>query len=106
MIKATARLLAIIAIVIPVAGVIYLLIRVARRSAAGAWAATAGKPLQRLLVGVLGAAVLAGIAYAWLPREGNYRPIQPGERGTISDIVYALRTEPTGGPPERTSPTR
>ncbi|WP_029116274.1 hypothetical protein [Mycobacterium sp. URHB0044] len=106
MIQATARLLAIIAIVIPVAGVIYLLIRVARRSAAGAWAATAGKPLQRLLVGVLGAAVLAGIAYAWLPRDGNYRPIQPGERGTLSDIVYALRTEPTGGPPERTSPTR
>ena len=98
MVQATARVLAIIAIVIPVAGVVYLLVRVARRSAMGAWSATAGKPMQRVLVGVLGVAVLGAIAYAWWPNGDNYRPIQPSERGTIGDIVYALRIESMDGP--------
>jgi putative peptide zinc metalloprotease protein len=97
MIQATARVLAMIAIIIPMAGVIYLLARVARRSAVGAWCATAGKPVQRLLVGVLGAAVLGAIAYAWWPSDDNYRPIQASERGTIGDIVYALRIESMDG---------
>jgi putative peptide zinc metalloprotease protein len=98
MIQATARVLAMIAIIIPVAGVVYLLVRVARRSAVGAWCATAGKPLQRIVVGVLGAAVLGGIAYAWWPNDDNYRPIQPTERGTVGDIIYALRVEAMDGP--------
>src|SRR5436190_5921821 len=67
MIQATARVLAIIAILIPVAGVTYMLIRIARRSAVGAWQGTAGKPVMRLLVILLGAAVMAGIAFAWWP---------------------------------------
>jgi putative peptide zinc metalloprotease protein len=93
MIQATARVLAIIAILIPVAGVTYMLIRIARRSAVGAWQGTAGKPVMRLLVILLGAAVMAGIAFAWWPGEGKYRPIQPWERGTVGDIAYALRVE-------------
>ena len=50
-----------------------------------------------MLAGVLGAAALAAIAYAWWPNGDNYRPIQASERGTIGDIVYALRVESTGG---------
>jgi putative peptide zinc metalloprotease protein len=92
-VQAIARVLAMIAIVIPMAGVIYLLIRVGRRIVATALQSTAGKPLQRAVVGVLGAAALAGIAYAWFPNGDNYRPIEASERGTIGDIVYALRVE-------------
>jgi putative peptide zinc metalloprotease protein len=90
MIQATARVLAIIAIVIPVAGVIYMMVRIARRSATSAWRGTRGKPVMRVLAVLLGAAVVSGIAYAWWPAEGTYRPIQPWERGTIGDIAYAL----------------
>jgi len=90
MIQATARVLAIIAIVIPVAGVIYLLVRFARQCVGTARKATADKPVQRALVSVLGVAVLCGIAYAWWPNDGNYRPIEASDRGTIGDIVYAL----------------
>lgn len=97
MVQAIARVLAMIAIVIPTAAVIYLVIRMARRIASTAWNGTAGKPMQRTLVGVLGAAALAGIAYAWFPNDDNYRPIEASERGTIGDIVYALRIESTGG---------
>ena len=96
MIQASARILAMVAIAIPVAGVVYLLIRLTRHATAGTWRATAGKPLMRVLAVVFGGAVLTGVAYAWLD-EANYRPIQPGERGTIGDIVYALGAEQTNG---------
>jgi putative peptide zinc metalloprotease protein len=102
MIQATARVLAMIAIVIPVAGIIYMLVRLGRRSAVGAWQGTTDKPVLRILAAAAGVAVLGAVAYAWLPREGNYRPIQPWERGTISDIVYALETDPISGPPQAT----
>jgi putative peptide zinc metalloprotease protein len=97
MVQAIARVLAMIAIVIPMAGIIYMLARMARRIVSTAWNGTTGKPLQRTLVGVLGAAALAAIAYAWFPNGDNYRPIEASERGTIGDIVYALRVESTEG---------
>jgi putative peptide zinc metalloprotease protein len=95
-VQAIARVLAMIAIVIPMAGVIYLLVRMARRIVGTAWQGTEGKPLRRMLAGVVGAAALAGIAYAWFPNDDNYRPIEAAERGTLSDIIYALRVETMG----------
>jgi putative peptide zinc metalloprotease protein len=106
MIQATARVLAMVAIVIPVAGVIYLLVRLARRSSLRAWRGTTGKPLMRLLAVLFGGAVLGGVAYAWFPHDSNYRPIQPWERGTIGDIVFALGVEPMGSPPQRAASPR
>ncbi|MGE2724808.1 hypothetical protein [Mycolicibacterium pulveris] len=98
LVQVIARVLAMVAIVIPMAAIIYLLLRVARRIVTTAWQGSAGKPVQRGLVGVLGAAALAGIAYAWFPHGENYRPIQASDRGTLSDIVYALRVETIGEP--------
>jgi putative peptide zinc metalloprotease protein len=102
-IQAVARVLAIIAILIPVAGVLYMLTRIARQSVVGAWQMTAGKPVMRLLVSLLGGVVLTGIAYAWWPGDGNYRPIQPWERGTVGDFVYALGVKPMSEPPHQTT---
>ncbi|MGP4054464.1 hypothetical protein ACTWP6_06505 [Mycobacterium sp. 4D054] len=92
-VQLVARVLAMIAIVIPVAGILYMLARLVRRTVAGTWQATAGKPLLRMLALVAGVGVLCGVAYAWWPGEQRYRPIQPWERGTIGDIVYALQTD-------------
>jgi putative peptide zinc metalloprotease protein len=97
MIQAVARVLAMIAIIIPVAGVVYMLVRFVRRSVAGVWRRTAGKPLMRMLAAVAGAVMFAGVAYAWWPDEAAYRPIQPSERGTIGDIVYALKSGDLAG---------
>jgi putative peptide zinc metalloprotease protein len=102
-IQVTARVLAMVAIVIPVAGVLYMLGRLARRSVAGAWRGTAGKPAMRLLAATAGVAVMGGIAYAWWPHEANYRPIQPWERGTIGDIAYALKSDRMSTPVRRVS---
>lgn len=93
MVQATARILAMVAIVIPVAGVLYMLIRFVRQSSSAAWTSTEGKPVRRILVAALGVAVVGAVGYAWLPREDNYRPISPDERGTIGDIVYALDSD-------------
>ncbi|KUI03970.1 hypothetical protein [Mycobacterium sp. IS-3022] len=101
-VQAVARVLAIIAIVIPMAGLICLLARMARRIVVTAWQGTAGRPLRRLLAGLVGAVALAGIAYAWWPQADNYRPIDASERGTLSDIFYALHVEPLGDSPSRT----
>jgi putative peptide zinc metalloprotease protein len=106
MIQATARVLAIIAILIPVAGVIYMLARIVRRSTVGAWQGTVGKPVLRVLAILLGAAVMTGVAFAWWPGEGNFRPIQPWERGTIGDIAYALGVERMSETPHRTAEPR
>jgi putative peptide zinc metalloprotease protein len=47
---------------------------------------------------VAGAAALAGFtAWMWWP-NGEYRPIQPGERGTIQAAVRDLAYVPTGRP--------
>ncbi|ORA43549.1 hypothetical protein BST22_26685 [Mycolicibacterium chubuense] len=105
-IQVVARVLAIVAIVIPVAGVLYMLARFVRQTAQGAWKTTAGKPLMRVLVVLAGAAIASGVAYAWWPGESNYRPIQPWERGTVGDIAYALGMERLGTPPLRSEPTR
>lgn len=100
-IQMVARVLAMIAIVIPVAGVLYMLVRLVRRTTAGVWKSTAGKPLMRMVAVAAGMAIGCGVAYAWWPGESNYRPIQPWERGTIGDIAYALDVgrlaNPAGG---------
>ncbi|WP_231750789.1 M50 family metallopeptidase [Mycobacterium sp. NAZ190054] len=103
-VQAVARVLAMIAIVIPVAGILYMLARLVRRTVAGTWKASAGKPLLRLLAVVAGGVVLCGVAYAWWPQESRYRPIEPWERGTIGDIVYALKTDRMLRPAQRETP--
>ena len=87
LLQATARVLAMVAITIPMAGSVYMLVRLVRKSALGTWRATAGKPVKRVLAGIAAGAMIGGVAYAWWPHDGAYRPIQPTERGTVGDAV-------------------
>ncbi|HET7310871.1 MAG TPA: hypothetical protein VFJ17_06055 [Mycobacteriales bacterium] len=81
------KILAIAALVVPVGGILYLLARMVRSYAVRTWTATRGKPGKRALAGVLTLALLGGLAYAWAPRPGIYRPITPNEHGTIQDVL-------------------
>src|SRR3954464_13788822 len=81
------KVLAIVALVVPVGGIIYLLVRMVRSYALSAWRRTRGKPAKRAVAAGAALALLAGLAYAWFPRPGLYRPIQPYERGTIQAAV-------------------
>jgi putative peptide zinc metalloprotease protein len=84
-------------LVLPIAGITATFARIGRRIGGGAWSWSAGSlPRRAALLGVLGAA--AGLAaYIWLP-NGDYRPIQPAERGTIQGAVRQFSDVATGRP--------
>lgn len=87
---AVVRFLAIAAVVLPVVGVVYMLLRLARQLITGLWTKTRGKPLQRATAMAAAGAVVAGLAWAWWPLPDNYRPVQPYERGTLLDATAAV----------------
>ncbi|UKA53597.1 hypothetical protein LFT45_18040 [Arthrobacter sp. FW305-BF8] len=84
------RVLAIAAVVLPVLGVVYMLLRLARQLLTGLWTKTRGRPLQRATALATAGAVAAGLAWAWWPGPDNYRPVQPYERGTLADATAAV----------------
>src|SRR3954464_7390621 len=88
------KVLAIAALVVPVGGILYLIARMVRSYGVRVWRGTKGKPGKRALAGVLTAAMLGGLAYAWFPREGVYRPIEPWEGGRVQDMVGASQASP------------
>jgi putative peptide zinc metalloprotease protein len=81
-----AKTLALFAVAVPAIGVIYMVSRLVRQIVTGTLRRTRGKPAQRTVAGVLAAAIVAGLAWAWWPR-GNYRPIQPDERGVLQQVL-------------------
>ena len=87
---AAVRVLAIACIGLPVLGIFYILLRMGRQFVTGLWQRTRGKTLQRGVAMAAIAAVTAGLAWAWWPGAETYRPVQPYERGTLSDITTAV----------------
>jgi putative peptide zinc metalloprotease protein len=87
---AAVRLLAIAAVALPVAGILYILARLVRQVVTALWQKTRGKALQRGTALALIAAVTAGVAWAWWPGAESYRPVQPYERGTLADATTAI----------------
>ncbi|MDI3195903.1 hypothetical protein QK290_16045 [Pseudarthrobacter sp. AL07] len=87
---AAVRTLAIAAVVLPILGVGYILLRLVRQLTTGLWQKTRGKSLQRAVAMAAIAAVTAGLAWAWWPGADTYRPVQPYERGTLADVTTAV----------------
>jgi len=84
-----ARLLSMLMIILPVAGTVYLLVRVGRRTARKVVRATAGRPLLRTGTALASAVLLAGLAWAWWPGGSKYQPIGPSDKGRILDLPVA-----------------
>ncbi|GAA2733980.1 hypothetical protein GCM10009867_13080 [Pedococcus aerophilus] len=83
------RVLSIVAISLPVAGVAFIVSRFVKQVAVGTWRRTEGHPVRRGVAGVAALAVVAGLVWAWWPQQGTYRPVQAYERGTVGDAVNA-----------------
>jgi len=84
-------------VLLPVAAVAYLLVRLVRRVVPATWRATAGRPLRRGLAVVLALGLLVALVLAWWPQPERYRPVQPWEGGTLTDLVsYAVPTGSAG----------
>jgi len=89
MLGVLTRVLAIVALVVPLLGIGYVLVRLVRRTAVGVWRRTEGRPVRRGLALLVAAALVAGLAWAWWPVDDRYRPVQPWEGGTVLDAVPA-----------------
>jgi putative peptide zinc metalloprotease protein len=83
-------------VLIPV-GLLLTLAQLARRVATGAWTLTEDRPAARAVLVAGGLAGAAFAAYAWLPTS-VYRPIQPGERGTLTGALDQLAAIASGRP--------
>src|SRR3954469_2198278 len=68
-----------------------------RRVTVGVWTRTDGKPVARAAFVVVMAGLLAFVGYLWWP-NGEYRPIQPGEKGTVQGAVQQFQHIDTGRP--------
>ncbi len=87
---AAVRALAIAAVALPMLGMLYILLRLLRQLVRGLWHKTRGNVLQRTAAMGAVAALLAGLAWAWWPDGGTYRPVQPYERGTLADATTSI----------------
>ena len=85
------------AVLLPVLGMVFMMSRLGRRMARGLWSTADRFPAGRPLALVAGAAVIGGLAFLWWP-NGEYRPIQPDERGTVTDGLRTIAEVPTGRP--------
>ena len=84
-------------LVLPISGMGVTFMRVLKRIGAGGLRATSGKPFGRVAVVLVGAAAIAGATWVLWP-NGEYKPIQPGERWTLADSFEAASNISTGRP--------
>jgi putative peptide zinc metalloprotease protein len=84
-------------LVLPCLGMVLTSGRLGRRMCGSAWRWADGEPVRRGVLGVGGVAVAGLAAFIWWP-NGEYRPIQPTERGTVQAAVGSMAAVPTGRP--------
>ena len=90
-VAALAHGVAAIIVLLPLAAGAILLFRLGRSLIRTLLRRTAGRPVRRGLAFVLVAALVAGLAWSWWPRPGEYAPIKPWERGSLLDTVALAR---------------
>jgi putative peptide zinc metalloprotease protein len=84
-------------LLLPAAGIALTFWQLGKRIFVGLWSFTDGRPVGRALVGALATASVAFAAFSLLPK-GEYKPIQPGERGTLVGAIDQVKAVPTGRP--------
>ena len=101
---------AVLTVALPAVAVPYVLVRMARRTVQRLWTATEGRPGGRLLVSAAVACTIGILGLAWWP-DGQYRPIDRDERGSLEDgldldlgalgppLLVASEAEPPPAPP-------
>jgi hypothetical protein len=78
-------------------GLVLTFVQLGRKGIVGTWAATEGRPAARAGVVLVTSAAAAFAAYLWIP-SSVYRPIQPGERGTLVGAVNQFQAIPSERP--------
>ena len=97
-VSAISGIVQLVALALPILGILLMLFRLAQRGASWTWGRTDGRPVLRVLTIAGAGAVAVLLALAWVPKD-NYTPIRRGERGTLAEGVTAVRRLPTGRAP-------
>jgi putative peptide zinc metalloprotease protein len=84
-------------LLLPAVGIAVSFLRAGGRLGKGGWTWTAGRPFLRSLLVVGASAAAALVAFVWWP-NGDYKPIQPGEKGTIGGAVAEFTNVSSGRP--------
>lgn len=84
-------------LVLPITGMGVTLTRTAKRLIAGAINITKERPVARTALVAVGSIALAAAVYVLIP-NGEYKPIQPGEKWTFSEGIEAASEISTGRP--------
>lgn len=106
-VKAVTGILQVVALSLPIVGIVLMIVRTARRGLQMGWQRTAGRPVARAGFVALCALVAAVLAYTWLPGRA-YRPIRPNQRGTLTQgfaQLASVHLRPGAGPAPAPSPT-
>jgi putative peptide zinc metalloprotease protein len=82
---------------LPAAGIAYSSSRAGTKALGGGWRWSEGSPARRLALLVATAGVVGLIAFLWWP-NGEYKPIQTQERGTIPGAIAQFEEILTGRP--------
>ncbi|GAB7005442.1 hypothetical protein JCM18899A_29150 [Nocardioides sp. AN3] len=80
----TANALQVLAVALPVLGGLLVIGRFGRRWIRSLARWSMGSPLKRAAAIGLATVVVTGLAWAWAPRPGSYRPISQGEKGLLT----------------------
>ncbi|MDX6474788.1 MAG: putative peptide zinc metalloprotease protein [Gaiellaceae bacterium] len=94
---ATVTVIQMVVLTLPILGLAVTFWKLGKTIVVGAWNRSAGHPLRRGALTLATAGAAAGAVYIWLP-NGDYKPIQPGERGTLQGGVAELASAPSGRP--------
>ena len=84
-------------LVLPALGIVVTFWRVGQRGTVSVWKQTEGHPAWRAVFVAASAAVAGFLGYLWWP-NGEYRPIQKGEKGTVVGAVNELANISSGRP--------
>ncbi len=108
LVQLAARVLTIVAVVLPVAAIVYMLVRLGRQVAVGTWRSTAGRPVRRTVAAGTALALAAALAWVWWPRarhlppdparraRHHHRPGPPGRRAGPARFVEPVAAAAPG----------
>jgi putative peptide zinc metalloprotease protein len=82
---------------LPALGMVVSSTRAGSRAFAGGWRWSEGAPMRRFALVSGTAALLAALGFVWYP-NGEYKPIQRGERGTVQGAFAQFAAVPSGRP--------